>query len=378
MAEPLRILELCSSRRWIGEAAHVLHLCTGLSERGHEVTLIARRGWELEKRAVEAGLDVHSFYFESQFSPRHDGADRRNLRRLIAEKRPHLLHVHRSKEHWLAALTPRGNTPLVRSRHVVMRVKTGPHNRWLYRRTAKILCSSRTIEEGYRNSSLAPMVDGKLQTIHPGIEPVDLNADIDRDALRQQHFPNHAGVVMGLMVARYQPVKGHKVLLQAYQKRHLKDRDMCLLMVGKPLGPLKGEIDDILRFDEIEHTVRALEFVEAEELDRLYRAADFAIVASVGSEGWSRAALEAMNYGLPVVATTVGALPEIVVDGETGYLVPPDDANALGAALAAVAASPERRAEMGRAGRARLEQQFTRERWLDEMEAALRGLVAHP
>jgi glycosyltransferase involved in cell wall biosynthesis len=81
-------------------------------------------------------------------------------------------------------------------------------------------------------------------------------------------------------------------------------------------------------------------------------------VLSTGSEGLPLAILEAMATGLPVVASAVGGVPELIVEGETGFLVPPGDAEALGTALRTLVADPELRLRMGRAARARATEKF--------------------
>lgn len=76
-------------------------------------------------------------------------------------------------------------------------------------------------------------------------------------------------------------------------------------------------------------------------------------------EGFGLVFLEAMAHGLPVISTTVSAIPETVVDGETGWLVPPRDAEAIARALRAALTDPQVRRARGANGRARLEAQFT-------------------
>jgi L-malate glycosyltransferase len=82
-------------------------------------------------------------------------------------------------------------------------------------------------------------------------------------------------------------------------------------------------------------------------------------------EGLGTSVLDAMAFGVPVVATAAGGIPEAVVDGVTGRLVPPRDADALAAALVDALASPERRIAWGRAGRQRFEERFTADRMVD-------------
>jgi len=87
------------------------------------------------------------------------------------------------------------------------------------------------------------------------------------------------------------------------------------------------------------------------------------------SEGISLTLLEAMACGLPIVATRVGGTPEVVLDGETGLLVPPGDPVALAQAILRIGRDPERGLRMGQAGRGRVEQQFDIRRMVADYEA---------
>jgi glycosyltransferase involved in cell wall biosynthesis len=90
-------------------------------------------------------------------------------------------------------------------------------------------------------------------------------------------------------------------------------------------------------------------------------------------EGFGYVLAEAMAARLPVVATNASSIPEIVVDGETGILFPPDDVEALRAGMSAYLDDPGRRAADGARGRARVEREFSADRRLDELETILRG-----
>ncbi len=104
------------------------------------------------------------------------------------------------------------------------------------------------------------------------------------------------------------------------------------------------------------------------ELPGFYRRADVLVVPSL-SEGFGKPAAEAMASGLPVVAARAGGIPEVVADGETGLLVPPNDPAALAEAVARVAADPALRARLGAAGRTRAEEHFSYDRIAREVEA---------
>jgi glycosyltransferase involved in cell wall biosynthesis len=92
----------------------------------------------------------------------------------------------------------------------------------------------------------------------------------------------------------------------------------------------------------------------------MYRDCDIAVVPSVMPEEFSLVCVEAQSMRLPVIATGPGGASEVIVDGETGLIIPTDDAGALTKALASLADDPERRATMGRLGRERMEALFSR------------------
>jgi glycosyltransferase involved in cell wall biosynthesis len=112
-----------------------------------------------------------------------------------------------------------------------------------------------------------------------------------------------------------------------------------------------------------------------EEAARSELAASDIFVLATRRENQPVAIVEAMAAGLPVVSTAIAAIPEVVEDGTTGLIVPPDDPLALAAALESLLRDPARRAEMGRHGRERYEQAYTIERCADAIHTIYRTLA---
>jgi glycosyltransferase involved in cell wall biosynthesis len=113
------------------------------------------------------------------------------------------------------------------------------------------------------------------------------------------------------------------------------------------------------------------------EVARIVSRCDAAVLASSptrdGScEGIPVALMEAMSAGLPVVATRIGGIPELVEDGSTGYLVPPSDSAALAAALERLAQDRSLRESMGRAGREKVLREFSQEQCVGELANLIR------
>ncbi len=152
------------------------------------------------------------------------------------------------------------------------------------------------------------------------------------------------------------PMKGLLPLLEAVAKLRV-ERGIELIVVGQPRPG--GRVDRAIRELDLAHAVRCVHGISDEALARLYAEAEVAVVPSL-YEGFSLPAIEAMACGVPVVATTGGALPEVVgKDGETGVLVPPDDPGALAHAIARLLDDPTLRARLGDAGRRRVLRRYT-------------------
>ncbi len=183
-----------------------------------------------------------------------------------------------------------------------------------------------------------------------------------RDAVRASLGVAHDATVVGLC-ARLSPEKNVPLLLEAVARLRSRHPDLVLLVAGD--GPARAAIQARRDALGLGDTVRLLGF--RDDVPALVGAFDVYAVSSL-TEGTSVTLLEAMYAGRPVVATRVGGNPEIVVDDETGLLVPSGDAGAFADALAALLADPARARRMGDAGRARVAARFTFQGMVDAYE----------
>src|ERR1700733_12456783 len=152
------------------------------------------------------------------------------------------------------------------------------------------------------------------------------------------------------------PMKGLVPLLEAVAKLRT-ERDIELTVIGRPHEG--GRVDKAIGRLGLADVVHCVSGITDDELARLYGEAQVAVVPSL-YEGFSLPAIEAMSCGVAVVATTGGALPEVVgTDGETGLLVSPDDPGALAGAIGRLLDDPALRARLGATGRERVVPRFT-------------------
>ncbi|NOY45248.1 MAG: glycosyltransferase [Deltaproteobacteria bacterium] len=172
-------------------------------------------------------------------------------------------------------------------------------------------------------------------------------------------FPPDAFLV-GIL-GRLGRVKGHADFLAAARQAAGRAEAMRFVILAKEEGPaleaLRREVtaDPVLRG-------RVGFLGHRQDLASVLRGFDLAVVASTGSEANCRVGLEWMASGVPLVATRVGVLPDLVAEGETGFLVEPGEASALAERIVYLALRPERARALGRAARRRVVERFTAER----------------
>ena len=183
--------------------------------------------------------------------------------------------------------------------------------------------------------------------------------------------PRNSGQVTITCVARLEPVKNHGLLFEAAAALRRRGRRFRLLLVGE--GPLREAYER--RCDEL-GLAGTVEFLgRVEGVERVLAETDIATLVSM-REGIPRAVLEAMASGLPVVATDVPGTREAVRHGETGFLVPANDAEALAGALALLIEEPGLRRSLGRRARARAVADFDEQTIIDALEHAYREVLS--
>ncbi|MCL1818294.1 MAG: glycosyltransferase, partial [Spirochaetaceae bacterium] len=173
------------------------------------------------------------------------------------------------------------------------------------------------------------------------------------DSLRITHPPAAPEKPVRLvMVARFQKQKDHPTLLAALAE--IKDAPWRLELIGD--GPEMEKIQN--RAEELGLAGRIEFSGQRRDIPERLKEADVFVLASQW-EGFPRSILEAMRAGLPVIAADVGGCRESVMEGGTGHLVPKEDAGALREKLEELIYGEEKRQSMGKAGRARYEEEFT-------------------
>ncbi|MCS7137354.1 MAG: glycosyltransferase family 4 protein [Candidatus Caldarchaeum sp.] len=176
---------------------------------------------------------------------------------------------------------------------------------------------------------------------------------------------------MVLTVCRLVPEKGVQTLLQAMALLKDDAPDMCVVVVGE--GPYRNHLEKLASELDLTNRVQFVGYVPNQQIGRYFSAADCFVLASL-EETFPFALLEAMVYGLPVVSSRTWGPSEIVVEGETGLLFNPGDAEALAHAIKRLYRDPEMMCRMGEAGRLRVLENYTQNTTFSLLKKVYEGL----
>jgi glycosyltransferase involved in cell wall biosynthesis len=219
-------------------------------------------------------------------------------------------------------------------------------NRW----TTLVVANSEAVRrDTLTHEGLPP---SKVVVIHNGVEPIDARSDSGSELRAALALPAQAPVAA--VVANLLPYKGHVHFVDAWRRVVDEIPDAIALLAGS--GPLEADLRARVATAGLSRHVRLLG--RWDDVPGLLRGADLLVHPSL-EEGFSNAILEAMSAGRAVVATDVGGTAEAVVQGETGWLVPPADAARLGEAIVDLLRDDRRRRRFGDAGRARVLERFS-------------------
>jgi glycosyltransferase involved in cell wall biosynthesis len=345
-------LHIDTARTWRGGQNQVLVTVLGLRAIGHRTLLVAHPGGALLERARE-GLDLIALAPKTEM----DLSAAWRLSRLLKRLKPDVVHAHDPHGVAMAGLalsmsTQLAKPPLIASRRVDFRLRGGRMSRWKYRQVDCFICASDAI----RKMLVADGVpEPRAVTVHEGIDLGRVEA-APPAALHEELFLPHGSPIVG-NVGALVPHKGQRHFIEAAALVVRQVPDARFVIAGE--GELRPTLERLIREHRLEKHVLLAGF--RPDVLSLHKAFDIFVMSSI-TEGLGTSLLDAMAAGKPIVATTAGGIPEVVVDGETGTLVPPRDHQAMADAIVRLLKDPALRDRMGAAGLARVRRQFSAER----------------
>jgi glycosyltransferase involved in cell wall biosynthesis len=361
-------LHIDTARTWRGGQNQVLLTVLGLRALGHRSILVAHAAGELRQR-VQEGLEFVPLAPRTEM----DLNAAWRLSRLVKQLRPDVVHAHDPHGVAMAALalsmsTQLGKPPLVASRRVDFHLQGNALSRWKYRQVDCFICVSDAIRAMLIADGVPP---AHAVTIHEGIDLAHVHAAPPADLHAELWLPHHAPIIGN--VAALVPHKGQRHLIEAAALVVTKVPDARFVIAGE--GELRPAIERQIKDHRLEKHVFLTGF--RPDILSVHKAFDIFVMSSV-TEGLGTSLLDAMACGKPVIATTAGGIPEAVVDGSTGVLVPPRDHEAMAAAIVRLLEDEPRRRSMGASGKAHVTRHFSVERMVQDTLAVYRRVAMHP
>ena len=343
----MNTLHIDSEMGWGGGQVELEVICRYLKTQGHGVRIICRPGSKLQEWASQEEFDCLTVSMRSTL----DIHSVLQIRSIIADFRPDIVHLHTSKAHVLGGAAARlaGSKVVIATRRMQYPVKmlwpnTSAYGKW----TNAVIAVSESVRQALIDSGVN---SEKIKLIESGAD-VETFANASPDPNLRSSLGINNDVPIIATAAKLVEGKGIYYLLEAAALIKQAGLDVQIVIAGD--GEQRVELESLAE----SLAVNAIFLGFYKDMSALIASIDVFAMPSL-SEGLGIAAIEAMAAGKPVVASAVGGLNESIINGETGYLVPPRDPQALCDAICKLLQNEEQAIKYGTAGQARAAEKFS-------------------
>ena len=341
-----------------GEKWHLENAC-GLRDRGYSVCIVAYKESPLHKKALEVGLQVfglklNNFSFINPFQLR-------NIKKILTQTRTGLVifNLARDLKAGGRAAKQAGVKRRIYRRGSAIPVKNTFLNRYIFKNFVTEIISN-SEETSKTLTCLNPEVSKqKITVLYNGIDTAKF------PPMERKSHPDSPLVIGN--VGRLSPQKAQHHLIELAEQLKNKGASFKILVAGD--GELHEELTAKTRENNLQDHIQWEGFIS--DIRSFLQNIDVFILTSHW-EGFGYVLIEAMLCGVPVIAFNISSNPEIVKDGETGYLIPPYDIDRLAEAVERLRANPVESLEMGQRGRVRALELFDFQKALDKLETILK------
>lgn len=367
----MRILHMIALGGRGGTGYTAFRLVRLLHEHKQNVKMALWPGTVLHELALKHGVPhTTELKMQPKFHPVSFVKDVFRLKKMIEDDGIQIVHTYRSPDYWRAAIAVllcKNKPKLVRSRSIVVPVKQHLFNRWIHNHvTDCVLATAKLIYQNYENARKFDC--SKVRLFLDGVDAHKYSPDNKNDFLREKYNLSEDTLIAG-MVARFSKIKGYRYLLPSIKK--LQQQNIHFFLVG--FGPMKEEIESWVAENKLDNVTVIGEKVQ--DIDRYFGAFDLYLLTSIGSEGSSRATLEAMASGLPIVATKVGVLPDLIEEKVNGLLIKDRSEDEIIEAMTWCVNHRDELKTMGGQAREFIENNFSEERVIENLIAIYQELL---
>lgn len=364
--EKLNILQLINVRWYNASAYYAIAVSQALSRRGHKVIVAGDFPSPPLEKAQQLRLQIYQRLNLSRLDHSSILQNLKGLSQIIKKEQIGVINAHRGEGHFYASLLKKIFNPklvIIRTRGDIRPPKSNIFNHYLnHKLTDGVITSCKILEESYKKNLNFDSYN--LRNIPVGIDTDYYTPDY-KSHLRRELNLDEKSPIIGI-VGRLSPVKGHIYFIEAAKFVLEKFPQAIFLIAGEDAQISKRNLNEKVKNLGMEKNFIFLGRVP--EIREVIAALDIGVVASIGSESVCRVALEYMAMGKPVVATRINAIPEVVFEGENGFLVQPEDGKEMGEAIVKFLKNEKDRKEMEEKSRKLALEKFSLEKFGEETE----------
>jgi len=319
----LSLFQIDSGKEWRGGQRQSFFLARELQKKGYPFHFVVQPGSPLYRKCLEANIPVLPITIRGEF----DVFATLKLAHAMKKKKCILAHFHDAHSVAVGSkAVSKAGVPLeVISRRVDFPIRSNPLSKRKYRKNIDSIIA---ISEGVRTALIISGINPDIIEVIPsGIDFSPFEAPKSRDYLRNELSFENDDYLVGV-VAHLASHKGHKYLIEASRILKEKAPKIKIIIVGE--GPLRMKLDKQAHETNVSEMVFFLGF--REDIPQILASLDVFVLSSY-LEGMGSSLLDAMASRLPVVATKVGGIPEVVINENTGLLVPARDSLSLAQAI---------------------------------------------
>jgi glycosyltransferase involved in cell wall biosynthesis len=328
----LTVLHTESSLGWGGQENRTLQESLVLRKLGARVLFLGQPGAKLITRATEDGFETLTVIMRRSFDIRAIF----RIRKILKRERVDILNTHSGRDSLLAGIAGRliGTVKVVRTRHLILPISSRisysllPH---------KVITVSNAVKQYLVNARIP---ENKIVAIPTGVDLANFDPERYAGDIRDElGLPRNVPLIGTVAILRYK--KGHRTILDAIPAVLQEMPDTHFVFAGD--GPQASELRAIVSEKKLSDRVHFLGL--RQDIANVLKSLDIFVLTTL-QEALGTAFLEAQAMGVPVIGTRVGGVPEALVEGETGLLVPPQDPSALAESILSLLRDPERRHRM--------------------------------
>lgn len=361
----MRILHTESSKHLGGQELRILMEMEGLTQYGFDSVLAAPSGTGIEREAVRRGVRVYAVSMRGSVDP---AAVARFLG-IMKRERIELVCAHGSKDGWSGGLAARLlGLKVVRCRHVANPIRRHFFGRLVYGPLCdKIVTTAESIKSGMVESGVP---EEKIVSIPTGVDPHRFHPGVEKGRFRGELQLDQASPLIG-MISVLRGDKGPDVFIHAAEKILARRPDAFFVLVGD--GWMRTKLEEMHRASPWRARILLTGF--RRDIPHIMADLDVLVLSARIPEGVPQTILQAHAMLTPVVASNVGGISEVAIDGKTALCTPPGDSVAVADAVLDVLARPEEALRRAMSGREMVLGSYTWTMTLERMGELYRRVV---